>query len=334
MEYNALAIKPQLCLKADESLLKKPQEIANYICERKYDGTRILPHFDDNGIKLFTRNGKNELSKQYPEIIAAFEEIGDIPSGTIYDGELVFMNSNDEVEFQSALITRENAQQRGLRPVLILFDALRLGTYDASKEDVLSRKLSREEYIFESKHIQLAPYYTNPAYYYDYFLEECENGREGIILKDKDSAYQENARNKSWLKFKRHDTMDCVVLGITEGTGKYKDTFGALILGMVTGNSIRVCGYCSGMTDAEREELYNRIMDMDEYTYNKKFSKPTVRTIAPTIVVEVEYMEMTEYLMMRHPRFVRVRDDKTIDIPQGAYPTKTEKRPSLSEWGF
>lgn len=333
MEYNALAIQPQLCQKSDEELLRKPSDVKGYICEQKYDGTRILPHVDDYGVKLFTRNGKNELSAQYPDITSRLKELN-LPSGSIYDGELVFVDTSGNIQFQSALITHENAIARGLQPILMLFDIIRYGGDDVSELSLLNRKSLLEDTIFESNLIQLSPYTTDETRFYERFCEECDNGREGIVLKLKDSKYQENARNKSWLKFKRHDTMDCVILGMTEGTGKYKDSFGALILGTVTGNTLKVCGYCSGMTDSERERLYEQISSMDEYTYKKKFSKPIVRTVEPTLVVEVEYMELTEYMMMRHPRFVRIREDKTIEIPPDAYPTKTVHTKGLSDWGF
>jgi hypothetical protein len=88
------------------------------------------------------------------------------------------------------------------------------------------------------------------------------------------------------VKWKPVKTIDLVVLGIQPGKpGKYFGKVGALIVGI----GDRVIANVSGMSDAERDE-------MSEADVGK--------------VVEVEYQYVGSGGKLRHPVFVRFRDDK------------------------
>lgn len=87
-------------------------------------------------------------------------------------------------------------------------------------------------------------------------------------------------------KWKPVKTVDCVVTGVKPGQGKYEGLLGALecsIEGQVVAN-------VSGMTDAERIAF-------------SEFSPIGY-------VVEVAYQYVGDKGRLRHPRFIRVRDDK------------------------
>lgn len=102
-------------------------------------------------------------------------------------------------------------------------------------------------------------------------IEALARGDEGLVLR----------QNDNWLKVKPTETFDVKVTGILPGKGRNKGRVGALITPM--GN---VGG---GLTDALREEL------MD----------------ATGLTIEVECMELTPAGKFRHPRFKRVRYDKS-----------------------
>ena len=82
-----------------------------------------------------------------------------------------------------------------------------------------------------------------------------------------------------YLKVKPKETADVRVTGIQPGTRKHEGRMGALIT-----NHGKVG---TGFTDVQREEVW------------------TVGEI-----IEAEYMEMTKGLKMRHPRFLRRREDR------------------------
>jgi hypothetical protein len=107
-----------------------------------------------------------------------------------------------------------------------------------------------------------------------------EEGYEGLILRQGDK----------WLKVKPKDTADVFITGYQAGTGKHKGKMGALLT-----NYGKVG---TGFSDIDRE-WWQMMFDLHGLTW------------LTTVLIEVEYMEMTSGNKFRHPRFKRVRDDKT-----------------------
>jgi len=97
-------------------------------------------------------------------------------------------------------------------------------------------------------------------------------GYEGLILR----------QGTKELKVKPKDTADVMVTGLKPGTGKYEGMLGAFLTDH--GN------VGTGLTDADRV-LYNDPSYIGQ-------------------VLEVEFMEVTKDSKMRHPRFIRIREDK------------------------
>ncbi|OIN15602.1 hypothetical protein BFS86_09175 [Shewanella algae] len=111
-------------------------------------------------------------------------------------------------------------------------------------------------------------------------LEEAqERGDEGLVLRG-------HSGNK-WLRVKPKETYDVPVTGLQAGTGKHLGRMGALLTprGKVG----------TGFTDADRIE-FQRLHDSGQLL---------------GLVIEVEAMSLTEAGKFRHPRFLRVRWDKT-----------------------
>lgn len=104
---------------------------------------------------------------------------------------------------------------------------------------------------------------------------------EGIVFKDGNLL--------NWAKWKPVRTSDLILTGYVDGKGKYLGLVGALELSLFDGTL--VCR-CSGMDDA------TRILVSDEgQSYLGR-------------VVEVAYQYVGSQGGLRHPRFVRFRDDK------------------------
>ncbi len=115
-----------------------------------------------------------------------------------------------------------------------------------------------------------------------------ELGIEGFMIKE---LTPENI----WWKFKREDTIDLIITGVKDGEGKYLGLIGALLCSVFSqdGRLVEVASV-GGMTDEERQQMTD---DED-------------RRVLVGRVVEVKFQEWAVHGRLRHPRFVRFRDDK------------------------
>ena len=122
-------------------------------------------------------------------------------------------------------------------------------------------------------------------------MENAVNaGFEGIVIKSLLKKYYDKG---AILKCKKFETIDCVVIGFQDGRGKYENSIGALEIGYydkAKNDFVKISNVNCG-TDAEREAINNCKL---KYLYK---------------VVEVKCQEITDK-SLRHPVFVRFRDDK------------------------
>jgi ATP-dependent DNA ligase len=110
---------------------------------------------------------------------------------------------------------------------------------------------------------------------------------EGAIVKPLDGLY-ELKRTWGWMKLKAEETEDLRVVGVFEGEGRFQGMLGGLIVDR-NGVSVRVGG---GFSDEQRRELWSGGVKV----CNR--------------LIEVEFHEVIkETGSLRHPRFLRFRDD-------------------------
>jgi hypothetical protein len=114
---------------------------------------------------------------------------------------------------------------------------------------------------------------------------ELPHDCEGYVFK--------NGNLLDWTKWKPIRTIDCVIVGYQEGQGKYLGQTGSLIVAVYTPMGIlKVIANVSGMDDLTRADITVREEEL------------------LGTVVEVEYQYVGAKGRLRHPRFVRLRDDK------------------------
>lgn len=150
-----------------------------------------------------------------------------------------------------------------------------------------------------------------------YFEIVSDKGLEGIIAKRKDSRYEQGLRTDSWKKIKNLKTCDCVVFGFTEGKGYRASTFGALVVGLYDyeGNPVHVANVGTGFNDKTLYDLGQQLNEIElnspEAPFEVEGKSGPVTWVKPELVCEVVYMAVTPDLKLRHPRFHRLRTDKS-----------------------
>ena len=148
------------------------------------------------------------------------------------------------------------------------------------------------------------------------------NRLEGIVAKKRDSVYEPGRRVRTWLKMKTSRTDEFVVAGYTIGGGRRTETLGSLILGSYDeAGKLRYAGHVgTGFDQAGLDDMLRRLQPLRRKT--SPFDEPVPRGggssrsggagvwVEPEVVVEIKFAERTSDGRLRHPVFVRVREDK------------------------
>lgn len=127
----------------------------------------------------------------------------------------------------------------------------------------------------------------------EYLNTWLKEGEEGAILKNCDAVFK-NGTSVEQIKLKPEIEVEVRCIDFTEGNGKFKDTFGAIIF--KTDDEL-IQGKVSGISDSERVEIFK---NSSKYL-NKVF------TVKATALTKSEDSDV--YALM-HPRFNGFREDK------------------------
>lgn len=271
----------------------------NYVAEKKLDGSR---YWSLDG-RLFSRrlSVKDALplekTKNVPHLS---EELKKLPPGTMLDGEVYYPGEKSMrvTSIMGSLPAKAVARQEGNPIRYAVFDCMMYNGKDIKHLPWSERRSLLEQayntHLSTSKHIDLTK--VVPTKKREFLEEMLNSGEEGIMLKNVNAKYQQDGRpEKHWYKIKQNITDDVVVMGYTEGKGKYEGQIGSIIFGKYNrkGGKLVQLGRCSGMTDAQRLDI----------TKNpKKYLGK---------VIEISAMEGTEAGFYRHPQYLHGREDRS-----------------------
>lgn len=297
-----------------------------YAMEPKHDGMRAIIEIDRDlpgGIRISSRSGLGYTDHLHPDHKKLL--IASIPNRSIVDGELAAIARFVSIEGQDVPVVDFNRTMRimgssaakardkqltGLVTFLI-FDVVKwdgeelLGTSWGYKHrrEILD---SHEDFnINRATYGDTPPFFLNPVFpvsraTYEEFLT---HKIEGCIIKRLYAPYVPGKRpSKTWIKMKAEKTFDVVVMGFTDGRGKYEGQVGAIEFGAYADGATAptYVGRCSGMDDAERK-IWSDARDAWTDSDTGKY------------VIEVKANELVgsgEFRTPRHPQYVILRQDK------------------------
>lgn len=308
---------------------------------RKMDGAFAKFVKDEDGNMMLlsrSRNVNGEFPNKIDHVPHLFDFFNSLPNGTCLLGEIYFPShegSNEVTKIMGCITDKAIERQKN--------DPLHYYIFDILAFDNISfmpfRAEDRFNYIneiknkYNYKNIEFANYYKGLELW-NMIQETLASGGEGGVIIHKDSKYQPGKRStKVSLKIKKElqDTIDCFFTGRVSSpardytgkdienwkywenirTGKlinapmfneyykgesyepvtksyYMGMAGSLEIGVYHNNKIKPIGYLSGLS----EEI--------KMNYEKYKMK----------VIEVTAMQLTDDKMLRHPKFIRFRDDK------------------------
>lgn len=295
----------------------EPFDNENYFFEPKWDGLRAILFLQNEKIELQNRNLRDATSS-YPELQRVAGRIR--ARRAILDGEIVVLREDGLPDF-GRLQPRFGVEDRKLIDVLskttpvtyVAFDLLHVDGRDIISRHLEERKrqlktiLTEGNYLLYGEHIE--------AEGIRFYNEAVNRGLEGVIAKERRSQYVPGLRTDYWVKIKKVNTADCVVVGWSKGEGARRSTFGSLILAAYDSNDElqHVGNVGGGFSDKMLEDVSKKLLKIERKTPTIQGSvdSPTpVTWVKPQLVVEVAYMSVTNDGRLRFPRFQRLRTDK------------------------
>jgi bifunctional non-homologous end joining protein LigD len=287
---------------------------AGWVFELKLDGYRMRVARDHGTARLITRNG-NDYTSAFPELARA---VSALPyDGLLMDGELVVLDDQGRPSFQRLQNRARVSRAPDIRHAavetpgtLYLFDLLTLEGFDLRALPLAKRKALLKKLLPAAGPLRYCEHFEKSGE--ALYEQVVQLGLEGIVAKKADSPYK-SGRSGLWLKIRADRTGDFVVVGYTAPRGS-RGGFGALHLGGYADGKLVYAGRAgSGFTAKQLKEI---AAELDQLTVPTPPFEGTIaaegdsRWVAPEHVAEVRYKEITGDGLLRHPVFLRFRDDK------------------------
>jgi len=279
-------IAPSRCTGAyDDSLLDNDR----YIAEPKLDGARYMLYLDHDGsVHLYSRQRFPAIDKaaNVPHIAKPYPGF----EGTMLDGEIMLPGQEqlgDTTGIMNSLPAKAIATQEKVGKVKYhVFDILFLRGVDVRSKPLRERReLLAQTCRDMNNHEAIWPV-VQAKDKATYFRALVDAGQEGMVIKNLDASY-----GMGWVKCKRRSDFSVVISGYQQGNGKYATTLGAVLFSVYKDGKLVEVGKCSGMTDAERHDIWK---NRDAYMGR---------------VIDVFAQEVTKDGRFRHPVWHRFRDD-------------------------
>lgn len=284
-----------------------------WIHEEKLDGYRIEAVLRGGRWRLYSRNEKDWTSR-FPGVVAALVALP-IDSAVI-DGEVVAVDARGVTSFQRLQQSLDQHEVHGVR--YHVFDLLSLNGVDLRELPFgIRRQFLAELLEFREPGSVIRPTRQFHARGGDPLDRACELGIEGVVSKREDAAYP-HGRSPMWIKSKCSRRQEFVVVGYTEPQGS-RNHFGALLLGVYDGKSLRYAGKVgSGFDERALGDLWRALRARETAGTPLASSAGTprhgVHWVRPELVAEISFTEWTSEGSLRHPVFKGLRTDKAARL--------------------
>lgn len=284
-------------------LTEHPPESSDWIHQIKYDGIRLLCIVQPHSTLLLTRNQKKR-NRQYPEILQIPHHVQ--AKSLILDGEVICRSSTGKPLF-SLVVPRDRSQNEQKiaqwviqRPIEYhVFDLLMKDGKDLRKMPLMERLSLLHEIVRPNSWLHLVDHFSDGK---QLFAQMVEKGWEGIVSKLKSSPYMGGKAHQAWFKTKVKQRITCFIGGV-----QMKQDFpNALLLGLLQNQQFIYIGkVAAGLSNRDFALLQQALPHLEQedcpFLHPPQLPLP-VKWLKPSLAVLIQYTEMTEEGLLRHPQ--------------------------------
>ena len=304
VDYFQHPLKPMLA----EASKKVPS--GDYYYELKWDGIRALIYLNEGQLKIYSRN-LNDITAQFPDLNVP-EQAFRI-NNAIFDSEIVCLDQDGKANFKKVikrLMSKKNFDYESKRSpaYCYLFDCL----YLDGRSLINDPQDRRRQWLIDSVRRGETNYRISETMEDGkaFFDAAKRMGVEGIMAKDRTARYTIGKRSKAWIKVKVKESMDCVIVGFTEGEGDRERYFGSLQVAEENGGELIYRGRVgTGFDDAMLKSLATNFIQhiSAERTIDSEVHEERKTVwLNPIMKCEVEYSMITENGTFRDPVFKKL----------------------------
>ena len=296
-------------------------EPADWVAEYKWDGIRGQAIFRHGHYFLWSR-GEELITDKFPE----FEHlISVIPPGTVLDGEILPFKDGLILPFQHI---QTRVSRKKITPAILKVNPVVFRVYDLLEwegKDIRSKPFIERRTLLDQLFASIdssLPLQLSPVLPFNEFDElkilreaSSENGSEGLMLKNKHSAYSAGRKKGEWWKWKIDPfTVDAILIYAQSGHGRRANLYTDFTFAVYSpkGDLLPFTKAYSGLTDKEFIEINQWI----KKNTLERFGP--VRKVTAELVFEIAFEGIQESkrhksgIALRFPRMVRWRKDKVV----------------------
>ncbi|MCU0579222.1 MAG: non-homologous end-joining DNA ligase, partial [Desulfobacterota bacterium] len=302
-------VEPMLAQSAAET-----PDSGYYLYEVKWDGIRALIAVDEGQVRIHSRK-QIDLSAWFPELLDAEQSFR--TQSALFDAEIVCLDDAGKPVFKNVIHRMQQktsgAIERARRrypAICYVFDCLYLDGRPLVNEPLVRRRVWLEDTLKKNTSYRISEAVAEGA---ELFRAAVQTGLEGIMAKEKNSLYRPGQRTAQWLKIKKRETLDCLIIGYTRGKGDRRDRFGALHLAVREGQALRYVGKVGTGFDerslAEILALLKKLKTVPKPVSDKPGDEARTVWVEPRLIGEVQFASLTKEGLLREPVFLRLRPD-------------------------
>ena len=280
-----------------------------WVHEIKLDGYRTAARIDHGEIRLLTRTGL-DWTARFRRIAT---DLGELKATTAYlDGEIAVLGPDGVTSF--ARLQDALSKSRSGDLVYFVFDLLYLDGLDLRPLPLLERKAALKKMLGRRA--------AGPIRYSDhvdgrgeaFYDHACRLGLEGIVSKLASSPYR-TRRTTEWLKVKCLLRQEFVIGG-WQDSDKQGRSLKSLLLGYYdrAGKLVFAGKAGTGFSLQLGRQLVERLRKIEQneppFASVPRDYRRGSRWAEPRLVAEIAYSNWTTDQVMRHPKFVGLREDK------------------------
>ncbi|HEY7463477.1 MAG TPA: DNA ligase D [Candidatus Limnocylindria bacterium] len=298
----------------------------DWLFEVKWDGYRVEAVVSDGMARIWTRN-RVDAATYFPDLAGPAGWID--ARDAIVDGEMVAFDEQGRPSFgrlqertglralematrradpDAPRLTREERERIPL--AYMVFDLLHLdgkSLLDVPLEDrkrLLRLRLRPHHLVRYASHVM--------GDGREFTAAAAEKGLEGVVAKQRRSAYQSGRRSRDWLKLKLRREQEVVVVGWLPGQGTHKDLGSLIVAVHDDGTFVHAGQVGSGINARMRRELLAAMEPIrrDDAPLRRTPRLPQARWVEPRIVVRVEFADWTRDNLLRQAAFKGLEVDR------------------------